>query len=472
MSRLIIVSNRVQKPGPDGAQGGLAVALSAALREHKGIWFGWSGNSTAKFTGHIGMDEYQGVRTATVDLEEQDVDEYYNGYANRTLWPLFHYRIDLAEYVRSFGSGYERVNKRFAQTLQPLIEHDDAVWVHDYHLIPLAWDLRRQGVKNRMGFFLHTPWPPTRLLVALPHHERLVQSLFAYDVIGFQTAEWLESFRHYCEKEMEATIDGDDITVGSRTIKAFACPIGIDYDEFLDAVNSDVAADTQARMRASLQDRAMIVGVDRLDYSKGLEERFQGFEKYLTDHPDMHTHVVLVQIAPPSRGEVKSYQEIRAKLEAESGRINGRFAHVDWTPIRYVNKGYPRDRLAGIYRAAKVGLVTPLRDGMNLVAKEYVAAQDPKDPGVLVLSRFAGAAQQLTEALLINPYSDEEMADAIHQALNMPLEERQRRWKTMMQEIGETDVVWWRETYVGKLMQAQETRSAEDKLLLDVPDAD
>ena len=342
--------------------------------------------------------------------------------------------------------------------------------MHDYHLIPLAWDLRRGGVKNRMGFFLHTPWPPTRLLVALPHHQRLVQSLFAYDVIGFQTEEWLESFRHYCEKEMGGRVDGDDITVGSRTIKAFACPIGIDYDEFLDAVNSDAARQALHRMRASLQDRAMIVGVDRLDYSKGLEERFQGFEKYLTDHPDMHRHVVLVQIAPPSRGEVKSYQEIRASLEAESGRINGRFAHVDWTPIRYVNKGYPRDQLGGIYRAAKVGLVTPLRDGMNLVAKEYVAAQDPKDPGVLILSRFAGAAQQLTEALLINPYSDEEMADAIHQALNMPLEERKRRWQAMMHEIGETDVVWWRETYVAKLMQAGDVESAEDKLLLDVPE--
>ena len=436
------------------------------MKDRKGLWFGWSGEeSESGRTGHIDTQTSDGVTTATLDLSQRDIDEYYNGYANRTLWPLFHYRMDLAEYVRSFGSGYERVNKRFAETLQPLIESDDAVWVHDYHLIPLAWDLRRQGVKNRMGFFLHTPWPPTRLLVALPHHQRLVQSLFAYDVLGFQTEEWLESFRHYCEKEMGGTIDGDDITVGSRTIKAFACPIGIDYDEFLDAVNSENAANALTKMRASLQDRAMIVGVDRLDYSKGLEERFQGFEKYLSDHPEMHTHVVLVQVAPPSRGEVKSYQEIRASLEAESGRINGRFAHVDWTPIRYVNKGYPRDQLGGIYRAAKVGLVTPLRDGMNLVAKEYVAAQDPQDPGVLILSRFAGAAQQLTEALLINPYSDEEMADAIHQALTMPLEERKRRWKIMMDEIGETDVVWWRETYVNKLMQAQDVESAEDKLL-------
>lgn len=458
MSRLIVISNRVQSPKSGGAQGGLAVALSAALREHNGFWFGWSGEQTNKFTGQLKFEEHGGVRTATVDLEEQDVDEYYNGYANRTLWPLFHYRIDLAEYSRNFGSGYERVNNRFADTVGPMIEPDDFIWIHDYHLIPLGWDLRRRGLRNRMGFFLHTPWPPTRLLVALPHHERLVQSLFAYDLVGFQTEEWLESFRHYCEREMDGEIDGDNITCRGRTLKAIACPIGVDYDEFIAASESSTAQASYESTRASLQSRKMIVGVDRLDYSKGLEERFDGLEQFLRDNEDIHRNVVMVQIAPPSRGEVESYRQIRAELEAQTGRINGAFAHVDWTPIRYVNKGYPRDELAGIYRAAQIGLVTPLRDGMNLVAKEYVVAQDPKDPGVLILSRFAGAAHQLTDALLINPYSAEEMADAILTALHMPLQERRRRHAAMMKVIADEDVIWWRERFVGELLGHKEEK--------------
>lgn len=452
MSRLIVISNRVRKPGSGAAQGGLSIALSAALREHQGFWFGWSGDQTDKFTGHIRMADDEGVRTATVDLEEQDVDEYYNGFANRTLWPLFHYRIDLAEYDRSFGEGYERVNNRFADTVAPLIEPDDVIWVHDYHLIPLGFDLKKRNINNRIGFFLHTPWPPSRLLVSLPHHERLVESMFAYDVVGFQTEEWLESFRHYCEKEMGGIINGDDITVGDRTIKAIACPIGIDFKEFTALTKGKTAEATRQRMRNSLQDRKLIVGVDRLDYSKGLEDRMLGLERFLKDHPKYQRNLVMVQIAPPSRAEVESYKEIRATLEALTGAINGGFADIDWTPIRYVNQGYGRDELAGIYSEAHIGLVTPLRDGMNLVAKEYVAAQNPDDPGVLVLSRFAGAAMQMKEALLINPYSAEEMSDAILTALEMPLAERKERWAALMKSIEQEDVIWWRKKFTQHLM--------------------
>jgi len=456
MSRLIVISNRVRQPGNTAAQGGLAVALSASLRESRGLWLGWSGNMTEKFTGQIAFQEDEGVKTATIDLEEQDIDEYYNGYANRTLWPLFHYRIDLAEYDRTFEGGYNRVNERFADTAIPLIEREDIVWVHDYHLIPLGQMLRDRGLHNRIGFFLHIPWPPTRLLVSLPHHQQLVETLFAYDVVGFQTEEWLESFRHYVEKEMGGTVDGDHCTVGGRTIQAVTCPIGIDYPDFVEASQSPEAAHMRRQMRASLQDRSLIVGVDRLDYSKGLEERFAGYERFLKDHPEYHREVVLLQIAPPSRGEVQSYQEIRAKLDSYAGRVNGEYSDVDWTPIRYVNQGYPRDRLGGIYRAARIGLVTPLRDGMNLVAKEYVAAQDAEDPGVLILSRFAGAALQLDRALLVNPYSAEEISDAIYRALQMPLEERCERWLAMMGNVKKQDVAWWRARFAA-LLAGQES---------------
>ncbi|CDO35714.1 alpha,alpha-trehalose-phosphate synthase (UDP-forming) [Novosphingobium sp. KN65.2] len=455
MSRLIVVSNRVSVPkaaGAAGAQGGLAVALNSALREHRGIWFGWSGQETEEFTGHLNMQRISDVTTATIDLETQDIDEYYNGYANRTLWPLFHYRIDLTEYDRSFGEGYERVNARFATSVLPLIEPDDLVWVHDYHLLPLGSMLRRKGIRNRMGLFLHTPWPPTRLLVSLPFHERLVASMLEYDVIGFQTQEWLESFMHYVSKEMGLPITDDGtVEYQGRKIIAKAFPIGVDYDEFVEGARSAEAQEAYERLKASIRGRKLMIGVDRLDYSKGLGERFESFGRFLTDHPDQAGNVVLLQIAPPSRGDVASYQQIREDLERKTGHINGAHADVAFVPIRYVNRGYPRSHLAGFYRAADIGLVTPLRDGMNLVAKEYVAAQDPEDPGVLILSQFAGAAQQLTEALLVNPHSIEHVSEAIKRALDMPLSERKQRHAALLASVRDEDVLRWREDFVTAL---------------------
>ena len=450
MSRLIIISNRVSAGG--GNQGGLAVALSAALREMGGIWFGWSGETTEEFTGQIHFQRVDGMTTATVDLEEQDIEEYYNGYANRTLWPLFHYRIDLAEYERGFAEGYQRANERFAETVLPLIEPEDMVWVQDYHMFPLGAELRKRGVANRLGFFLHTPWPPRRLLVTLPEAPQLVSALLEYDVVGFHTDEWLQSFVEYAVEELGGTFDPDGtLSIGPRSTRLLACPIGIDASEFAAAATCDQAREASERVRNSLVGRALIVGVDRLDYSKGLEERFLGYERFLTESPEERNEVVLLQIAPPSRASVESYQQIRNTLEGLAGRINGAHAALDWVPIRYVNKGYSREVLAGVFRASRIGLVTPLRDGMNLVAKEYVAAQNPNDPGVLILSRFAGAAEQMTEALLINPHSAEEIADAIRKALAMPREERVRRWRKLMDGVIEQDVMWWRKRFTDAL---------------------
>jgi trehalose 6-phosphate synthase len=458
MSRLVVISNRVSVPTSDvgGAQGGLSVALAAALRESNGVWFGWSGEETEHFSGHINFQRNFGVATATIDLEPHDIEEYYNGYANRTLWPLFHYRVDLAEFERGFAGGYERVNARFADTVVPLIEPEDLVWVNDYHLIPLGQKLRERGCRNRIGFFLHIPWPPMPLLLSLPSHRELVQSMFAYDVVGFQTKDSLEAFRDYARVQLGADFGDDDSVVHEgRSIRAIACPIGIDTTEFRASAEGEVARGVFEQMRASANGRTMIIGVDRLDYSKGLQERFLGYERFLAANPDKHGAVFLLQIAPPSRGEVQSYQEIRAQLDALSGRINGEFADAEWVPIRYVNKGHPREQLAGMYRAARIGLVTPLRDGMNLVAKEYVAAQDAKDPGVLILSRFAGAAEQLADALLVNPHSPEELADAIATALAMPLTERIARWRRMLDNIEAEDVIWWRRRFTDALEASQ-----------------
>jgi trehalose 6-phosphate synthase len=454
VSRLIVISNRVATATGErsGAHGGLAVALTAALRESRGFWFGWSGKQTDEFTGQINFEREEGVTTATIDLEEQDIEEYYNGYANRTLWPLFHYRIDLAEYEREFAGGYQRANERFANTVSPLIEPGDAIWVQDYHMIPLGSELRKCGCRNRIGFFLHIPWPPRRLLATLPQAVDLVRTMFDYDLIGFQTEESLHAFCDFAIAEVGACLEGESIRLGERVVRLIACPIGVDAKEFGELVKSEPARRMAEVMAESANGRRLIVGVDRLDYSKGLEERFRGYERFLVENPEERKEVFLLQIAPPSRAAVETYQRIRASLEGMSGRINGEHADLDWVPIRYVNRNYPRDMLAGVYRAAKIALVTPLRDGMNLVAKEFVAAQDPSDPGVLILSRFAGAAAQLKDALLVNPHSAEELADAIRAALRMPLEERIKRWERMKANVDEEDVVWWRQRFTEALM--------------------
>jgi trehalose 6-phosphate synthase len=464
MNRLLVVSNRVREPDPGaGSAGGLAMAIAAALREYSGVWFGWSGKTTPEFTGQLSFKKVEGVTIATVDLEEQDVQEYYNGYANKTLWPLFHYRIDLTQYDRSFGAGYDRVNQRFAATMAPLVQPGDLIWVQDYHLIPLGKALRGQGVHNPLGFFLHIPWPARQLITTLPRHRQLAEALLAYDLIGFQTEDFVDAFRDYVVHELDGAVLADGrLTAFGRTVRVGAYPIGIDAEDFAAVARSAAALESETRMRESLAGRRMIVGVDRLDYSKGLPERLLGYEHFLASHPEMLEQVFLLQIAPTSRDEVEAYQDIRIELETLSGRINGELGTVDWVPIRYVNSSQRRDELAGIYRAAAVGLVTPLRDGMNLVAKEYIAAQDPDDPGVLILSRFAGAASQMKDALIVNPYSPEEMAEALNRALNMKRDERVRRWRALMDGVTADNVDAWRDGFVRELQSIvmPDTRAA------------
>ena len=420
------------------------------------MWFGWSGQE-AESTGNMNVQSDGGVTTATIDLSARDVEEYYNGYANSTLWPLFHYRIDLARFERKTGEGYERVNDRFAESAVPLIDEDDLVWVHDYHFIPLGERLRQRGVKNRMGFFLHTPWPPTRLLTSLPYHNRLVRTLLAYDLLGFQTSEWLDSFLHYCKTELGAKVDrkGGTISFEGRTTIARAYPIGIDWDHFQAQGDTGEARQAQQRLLSSTRHRTGMIGVDRLDYSKGLPERLDGIGRFFDLNPHRARDLVFVQIAPPSREDVDSYQKIRALLEQKTGQINGARSEVDIVPIRYVNHGYSHAELFGFFRAAKIGLVTPLRDGMNLVAKEYVAAQDPEDPGALILSEFAGAAHQLAcdgkGAILVNPHSPDAMAHAIHTALDMAPAERRDRYEAMVGTVRDDNVSEWTANFCADL---------------------
>jgi len=460
MSRLVVVSNRVATT-EGAAAGGLAVALRSGLKGEPALWFGWSGELTGEHTGELTARRVGGVDVVTLDLDEADYDAYYNGYSNGALWPLFHSRTDLANYDRGYAEGYGRVNRRFAEALAPLLRPDDIVWVHDYHLIPLGRELRALGVKNAIGFFLHIPWPARQLFTTLPRHRDLASAMFAYDLVGMQTADCVEAFDSYVLHEAGgAKVDGRLHAFGA-TARVEAFPIGLDTENFLELSNSPTATRACDRMTAHGIFRSLIVGVDRLDYSKGIPERLEGFEQYLQDQPDMVRKVIYLQVAPSSREQVEAYQTLRANVLALAGRINATWAEMDHTPMMFVNRNYDRAELAGIYRAAKVGLVTPLRDGMNLVAKEYVAAQDPGDPGVLILSRFAGAAQQMKDALIVNPYSREELADAIGAALAMPLAERVRRWEKLMDGVVRDDVTAWRENFVSALAATRLAPEAE-----------
>lgn len=455
MSRLVVVSNRVSLPGEDRA-GGLAVALQAALAEEGGVWFGWSGKKVRNATGELKHQREGNIDYATLDLSREDHAAYYNGFANRTLWPLLHFRLDLVDYSRETYAGYRRVNAMFADRLAPLLRPDDVIWIHDYHLIPLGQQLRERGIANRIGFFLHVPMPSSDLLGALPEHSDLFDALSSYDLVGFQTVRDVERFQDYVRLYGGGRVvtPGRIETAQGRRFRGGAFPISIDTGLIARQAADAERKPAVQRLRASLGNRVMAIGVDRLDYSKGLPDRFRAFERLLERHPDKHGEITYLQIAPASRSDVPEYQALRRELEGLAGHINGRHAAPDWTPMRYVNRNFPHDILAGFYRAARIGLVTPLRDGMNLVAKEFVAAQDPADPGVLVLSRFAGAAGELPEALAVNPYDLDGVADAIAVAHAMPLPERQERWRAMMDTLEEHDITAWRRDYLGALARA------------------
>jgi len=452
VSRLVVVSNRVALPGENRA-GGLAVALQAALKERGGLWFGWSGRSVAGPSGQLHEHSDGAIRYATLDLSKADLDNYYNGFSNRALWPLLHFRLDLVDYDRSKREGYWRGNTLFADRLAPMLRDDDIVWIHDYHLIPLAALLRERGIGCRIGFFLHVPVPSADLVQALPEHHSLFSALYACDLLGFQTRRDMDRFQSWVRLFGggrvidEAHIQAPD----GRRVRIAAFPISIDTAHIARQARAATGNSPVRALRHSLQERKLAIGVDRLDYSKGLPERFHGFERYLARYPQQKGSMTFLQIAPVSRGSVAEYRTLRSELEQLAGHINGSHAEADWTPLRYVNQNYAHSTLTGFYREAAVGLVTPLRDGMNLVAKEYVASQDPDDPGVLVLSLLAGAADELRQALLVNPHDLDGVADAIATAANMPRGERIERWQAMMEHLREYDINRWRRDYLQAL---------------------
>lgn len=459
--KLIIVSNRVTVPGRKGqSAGGLAVALNDVLAKRRGMWFGWSGRIGPE-QREATLSTHGDVTYALCDLSREDYAEYYSGFANRALWPLLHYRLDLTEFARKDLAGYRRVNGYFADLLLPHIEPDDVIWIHDYHLIPLAEALRARGVSNRIGYFQHIPWPSVDVFLALPNHAEIAHALTACDLVGFQTQRDAANFGDYLVTEAQATTkDHVSYAVGGNTLQVGVYPVGIDRAGFARIAARAARGRFVRDVEESFSGRPMLLGVDRLDYSKGLTQRLDAFERLLETHPGYRDKVTFLQITPKSRADIPEYASMQRALAETAGRINGLYGKASWTPIRYINRTHTRAELAGLYRLAKVGVITPLRDGMNLVAKEFVAAQNPADPGVLVVSRFAGAATVLKGALLVNPYDLDGTAKAIDQALKMPLEERISRWSTMWAGVGETDISQWGARFLDDLENLGSVKAA------------
>ena len=434
------------------------MGILAALQHTGGVWFGWSGETSENPASAPDVMTRGKVRFATIDLKPAEFDGFYNGYCNGTLRPLFHYFPDRFTHEQKQHEAYQAVNEQFARQLLKVIEPGDAIWVHDYQLISLGRYLRRLGFNGPVGFFLHIPFPHLQILRLLPHYQELVSDLGKYDLLGFQTESDVRSFISCLDLPTTDLVDRVDID--GRSVGIGAYPIGIDVDSVVSEAAATHNQDTVQRMAVSLMGRKLIVGVDRLDYTKGLTERFLAYEQFLETFPENQNQVTFLQIAPPSRSDVLAYGDIRKALEQTAGRLNGRFAEADWTPIRYLNRDYTHATTMGFLRAAKVGLVTPVRDGMNLVAKEFVAAQDPEDPGVLILSPMAGAAEELHSALLVNPFDKCGMAEALQTALNMPLSERKERHEQMMEAVKRHDIHNWYGSFVHDLTGARLRRAA------------
>jgi trehalose 6-phosphate synthase len=452
--RLIVVSNRVTIPGYAVAPGGLAVGILAALRQFGGVWVGWSGNNRDDPEAEPEVVEKEGIRFVTTDVPAESFNAYYNGFCNATLWPLHHYfpgqfRYDAAEF-----DAYMSVNRQFARTVAKQLQEGDVIWVHDYQLIPLGAQLRQMGVRARLGFFLHIPYPNIAVLRVLPTYAELVRDMCQYDLVGFQTEEDLEGFQSAVKAVFrdEAAFNGDHITLTGRRINTGVFPISVDVEAIATQAATAAREDEQVRRLVNgLLGRKLLLGVDRLDYSKGLVERFTSYRALLESSPDLLGKVTYIQIAPLSRLNVAAYAEIRDLLERAAGHTNGAYADTDWTPVRYLNRDFPHETMCGFLRVANVGVVTPVRDGMNLVAKEFVAAQDPEDPGALVLSIMAGAARELSDALLVNPYDKKAVALALRQALAMPLAERRQRHEGMMKVLRQNSIACWYSNFMQRL---------------------
>jgi trehalose 6-phosphate synthase len=463
LARVFIISNRVANPNRDGVHaGGLEVALRATLKRHPCVWLGWSGDVKPKGKARTQTIRRNNITYIVTDLTREDYEEYYNGFANRVLWPILHYRLDLAEFTRRDLSGYLRVNEHFAAELDRVLEPDDVIWVHDYHLIPLAKALRARGHHNRIGFFLHIPLPPPEILTAMPNSEHLISALCHFDLVGFQTDGDAANFARYLANELGTPMHLSRQPGSDHSMRIGTFPVGIETEDFQRRARRAAKSSFVRRVRNSVPGD-LVIGVDRLDYTKGIALRLDAYQRFLDANPDWRRKVTYLQITPKSRSEIAEYAQMQEEVETAVGRINASYGDASWTPVRYINRAYSRTALAGLFRCSRAALVTPLRDGMNLVSKEYVAAQDAEDPGVLILSRFAGAAAELREALLVNPYDPESVGSAISLALKMPLIERRQRHAALYKALLRNDIASWGDRFLATLTGQESFVSGESE---------
>lgn len=460
MPRLVLVSNRVPVPGDRKVSaGGLATALAAAVTPGS-LWFGWSGRLRSATSLEPAIATIGGVTYATIDLGDADHRHFYNGFSNSALWPLLSFRLGLMNFQNDDFAGYLAVNRAFAEALLPLLKSDDQVWVHDYQLLTVASELRKLGARQRIGFFLHVPFVPPAMFEVLPCAGELLDALCACDVVGFHTRTYRDAFLQCVSAMLGARPDAEGFFQHrGRLVRAIVTPVGIDAAAYAKTAARSASHASATSLMKNLSGRQLGISVDRLDYAKGLPNRVQAIEALLKAWPEHRRQVTFLQIAAPSREELPEYRRLRREMDHAVGHLNGRYSEADWTPVRYITRSVARSTLAVYYRLARLAVVTPLRDGMNLVAKEFVAAQDAADPGVLVLSRFAGAAEELTEALIVNPFDTDAHAAAMHQALSMPLEERQARHKPLLAKVEATSARWFCQSFLEALGQSGRARA-------------
>ena len=469
---LVVVSNRVSRGKPNEPMtGGLAAALLPVVENSGAIWVGSSGRvRDGNLREPFAEIEALGAGAlAMLDLPAAHYGGYYEGFANSALWPALHSRTDLIRATQEDYFSYREVNAFMARALLRFRKPDSVFWIQDYHFLTLGAELRDLGVTQPTGFFLHTPWPSRDLIGGVPHHRELIEAMLAYDLIGFQTAEDCENFLSYVQQDLGLEVHDGAVRSHHGWTRAAVFPIGIDPKKFAQLATKAMTHPDVSRLRRSLNGEKLAIGVDRLDYSKGLVNRIKAFDRMWTLQPQLARTVSLLQIATPSRGAIEAYGNLQSEVAKLVTDVNGIHGEVDWTPIRYLNKGFGQAVLAGLYRTAQVGVVTPLQDGMNLVAKEYVAAQNPADPGVLVLSKFAGAANELDTALIVNPHDIDGMAKTIATALSMPLNERRMRWEAMMEKLNGSTIQQWFADFVDALQETQYVKSEIGPIVTEPP---
>jgi trehalose 6-phosphate synthase len=461
--KLLVLSNRLPElrsadASPQARQknvGGLVSALRPVLEARHGIWLGWSGQTHTEATeSDVRIEHAAGLSLASVDFPEEWHRRYYNGFSNTVLWPLFHSFPARVRFAHADWHAYVRANYAFAQVAAKLVTPDATVWVHDYHLLLLAKFLRAAGHMGPIGLFQHIPFPGPDLFSLIPWANEILEAMLEFDLVGFHTQSYVENFGACAAKLAGTHVEPARVVRDGKHTNLGAFPIGIIPEDFQPSAETAASEEIQGFLKSIGKSR-LVLGVDRLDYTKGIPERIDAFGWLLELFPEWRKNVCLVQVSVPTRADIPEYAEQRSRVENSVGRINGQFGEADWVPIRYLYRSYGRAELSQLYRAADVGYVTPLRDGMNLVAKEFVAAQDPESPGVLLLSRFAGAAEELRAALLTNPWDPEGTAHDLDRALRMPADERRARHEKLARIVAKTTALTWAEDFLASLGRAR-----------------